>query len=178
MATDLKHAETDIYSREWLRAACDDLGKEIERSHNLYPEKFSVLGFYPDYLMSGHDSLLSRWQQQLGGEPLLRFLKYLVLAQRGWPSTCFCRKNRWPTWRFLFKNLPGLQIPEKIFSSSTDAYCRSLAALSRPQSLPLLTKTVVGSAFLELPKRFAPQRLLFTRMNWLGSVMSVLHGVI
>jgi hypothetical protein len=76
MATDLKHGERDIYSREWLRAACNDLGKEIERTHNLYPEAFSVLGFDPDYLMFGHNSLLSRWQQQLGGEPFLRFLKY------------------------------------------------------------------------------------------------------
>jgi hypothetical protein len=32
MAADLKNGQTDIYSREWLGAACTDLASEIERA--------------------------------------------------------------------------------------------------------------------------------------------------
>jgi len=148
MATDLKHGETDIYSREWLRAACNDLEKEIERSHNLYPEKFSVLGFYPDYLMFGHDSLLSRWQQQLRDEPFLRFLKYWYWHSVASHPLAFAEKVAGQLGVFYSRTCPAFRF-QKRYSLSTDAYCPSLAALSRPQSLPLLTKTVVGSAFLE-----------------------------
>lgn len=152
MATDLKHGETDIYSREWLRAACNDLGKEIERTHDLYPEKFSVLGFYPDYLMFGHDSLLSRWQQQLGGEPFLRFLKYWYWHSVASRPLAFAEKVAGQLGVFYSKTCPAFRFQKRYSLSSTDAYCRSLAALSRPQSLPLLTKTAVGSAFLERTK--------------------------
>ena len=152
MATDLKHGETNIYSREWLRAACNDLEKEIERTHNLYPEKFSVLGFYPDYLMFGHDSLLSRWQQQLGGEPFLRFLKYWYWHSVASRPLAFAEKVARQLGVFYSRTCPAFRFQKTYSLSSTDAYCRSLAALSRPQSLPLLTKTAVGSTFLERTK--------------------------
>jgi hypothetical protein len=152
MATDLKHGETDFYSREWLRAACNDLGKEIERTHNLYPEKFSVLGFYPDYLMFGHDSLLSRWQQQLGGEPFLRFLKYWYWHSVASRPLAFAEKVAGQLGVFYSRTCPAFRFQKRYLLSLTDAYCRSLAALSLPQSLPLLTKTAVGSAFLERTK--------------------------
>ena len=151
MATDLKHGETDIYSREWLRAACDDLGKDIERSRKLYPEKFPVLGFYPDYLMFGHDSLLKRWQQQLGGEPFLRFLKYWYWHSVVSHPLAFAEKVAGQLGVFYSRTCPAFRFQQK-YSLSTNAYCQSLAALSRPQSLPLLTKTAVGSAFLERTK--------------------------
>jgi hypothetical protein len=152
MATDLKHGETDFYSREWLRAACNDLGKEIERTHNLYPEKFSVLGFYPDYLMFGHDSLLSRWQQQLGGEPFLRFLKYWYWHSVASRPLAFAEKVAGQLGVFYSRTCPAFRFQKRYLLSLTEAYCRSLAALSLPQSLPLLTKTAVGSAFLERTK--------------------------
>jgi len=152
MAADLQHGQTDIYSREWLRAACDDLGKEIERSHNIYPEKFSVLGFYPDYLMFGHDSLLSRWQQQLGGERFLRFLKYWYWHSAASHPLAFAEKIAGQLGVFYSRTCPAFRFQNRYSLSSADAYCRSLAALSRPQSLPLLTKTAVGSAFLERTK--------------------------
>jgi hypothetical protein len=160
MATDLKHGETDVYSREWLRAACDDLGKEIERSHNLYPEKLSVLGFYPDYLMSGHDSLLSRWQQQLGGEPFLRFLKYWYWHSVASRPLAFAEKVARQLGVFYSRTCPAFRFQKRYSLSSTDAYCRSLAALSRPQSLLLLTKTVVGSAFLERTKTLCSSKVV------------------
>src|SRR5207248_5316534 len=55
----------------------------------------------------------------------------------------------WPAFRF-----------EERYSLSTDAYCRSLAALSLPQSLPLLTKTAVGSAFLERTKALCSSQVV------------------
>jgi hypothetical protein len=151
MTTDLKNDDTGIYSREWLRAACDDLGKEIERSHNLYPEKFSVLGFYPDYLMFGHDSLLRRWQQQLGDQPFLRFLKYWYWHSAASRPLAFAEKVAGQLGVFYSTNCPAFRF-QKTYSLSTDTYCRSLAALSWPQSLQLLSKTAVGSAFLERTK--------------------------
>src|SRR5206468_558409 len=76
MTADLKNGETNIYSHGWLRAACDDLGREIQRTHDLYSRLLPILGFEPDYLKFGADSLLSRWRRQLGDERFLRFLKY------------------------------------------------------------------------------------------------------
>ena len=160
MATDLKHGETDIYSREWLRAACNDLGKEIERTHNVYPEKFSVLGFYPDYLMFGHDSLLSRWQQQLGGEPFLRFLKYWYWHSVASCPLAFAEKVAGQLGVFYSRTCPAFRFQERYSLSSMNAYCRSLAALSGPQSLPLLTKTAVGSAFLERTKALCSSQVV------------------
>jgi hypothetical protein len=151
MTTDLKNDETGIYSREWLRAACDDLGKEIERSHNLYPEKFSVLGFYPDYLVFGHDSLLRRWQQQLGDQPFLSFLKYWYWHSAASRPLAFAEKVAGQLGVFYSTNCPAFRF-QKTYSLSTNTYCRSLAALSWPQSLQLLSKTAVGSAFLERTK--------------------------
>jgi len=126
--------------------------KEIERSHNIYPEKFSVLGFYPDYLMFGHDSLLSRWQQQLGGERFLRFLKYWYWHSAASHPLAFAEKIAGQLGVFYSRTCPAFRFQNRYSLSSADAYCRSLAALSRPQSLPLLTKTAVGSAFLERTK--------------------------
>src|SRR5213596_284907 len=40
MSADLIKGNTDIYSAEWLRVACDDLEREIQRTHDLYPRAF------------------------------------------------------------------------------------------------------------------------------------------
>src|SRR5207237_9580549 len=66
MAADLKNGQTDIYPREWLGAACADLGRDVERAHILYPDKFPALGFHPSFLMFDADPLPSCWQHQLG----------------------------------------------------------------------------------------------------------------
>jgi hypothetical protein len=149
LAADLKNDQTDIYSREWLGAACADLGKEIERTHVLYPQKFPVLGFEPNSLMFGADSLLSRWQHQLGDETFLRFLKYWYWHSLANRPLAFAEKVAGQLGVFYSMNCPAFRV-QKIYSlSSADAYRRSLASLSQPQSLQLLSKTAVGSAFLE-----------------------------
>jgi len=148
MAADLKNDQTDFYSREWLAAACADLGREIERTHVLYPQKFPVLGFEPNSLMFGADSLLRRWHHQLGDEPFLRFLKYWYWHSVGNRPLAFAKKVAGQLGVFYSTNCPAFRVQER-YSLSTDAYCRSLAALSQPQSLQLVRKTAVGSAFLE-----------------------------
>jgi hypothetical protein len=147
MAADLINGQTDIYSREWLRAACADLGREVERTHILYPDKFPVLGFYPDFLMFGADPLLSRWQHQLGDEPFLRFLNYWYWHSLANRPVAFAEKVAGQLGVFYSTNCPAFRVQTRYSLSS--AYGRSLAALSQPQSLQLLRKTAVGSAFLK-----------------------------
>jgi hypothetical protein len=149
MAADLKNGQTDIYSRQWLGAACADLGREVERSHVLYPEKFPVLGFEPDVLMFGADSLLSRWQRQLGDDPFLRFLKYWYWHSLANRPLAFAEKVAGQLGVFYSMNCPAFRVQKRYSLSSPYAYRRSLAALSQPQSLQLLSKTAVGSAFLK-----------------------------
>jgi hypothetical protein len=157
MDADLKNHETDIYSREWLGAASEDLGREIEHTHILYPQKFPVLGFEPNSLMFGADSLLSRWQHQLGDEPFLRFLNYWYWRSVAKRPLAFAEKIAGQLGVFYSTNCPAFRVQKRYSLSSADAYRRSLAALSKPQSLHLLRDTAVGSAFLE-----RTQKLCFT----------------
>jgi hypothetical protein len=148
MAADLKNGATDIYSPAWLRAACDDLGREIERTHNLYPRVFRVLGFEPDYLKFGADSLLSRWRRQLGHERFLRFLKYWYWHSLAHRPIAFLDKIARQLGVFYSTNCPAFSA-RKAWPLSSQSYARSLSALSQPQSLQLLGKTAGGSDFLE-----------------------------
>lgn len=146
MAADLKNGQTDIYSREWLGAACTDLASEIKRTHVLYPQKFPVLGFEPDFLMFGGDSLLSRWQHQLGDEPFLRFLKHWYWHSLVNRPLAFAEKVAGQLGVFYSTNCPAFRVQKRYALSS--AYRRSLSALTQPQTLQLLRKTAIGSAFL------------------------------
>ena len=169
MAADLETGGTDVNSREWLRGACDDLGREIQRAHDLYPESFRLLGFQPNYLMVGTDSLLSRWQRQLGDERFLRFLKYWYWHSLMSRPLAFAGKAARQVGVFYSANCPAFNVRKVYSLSSSDAYGRSLAALSQPQSLQLLSKTAVGSAFLK-----RTQALCFTdvaiRQNRLAQI--------
>ena len=149
MDADLKNDETDIYSREWLRTAWEDLGKEIERTHNLYPQKYPVLGFEPNSLMFDRDSLLSRWHRQLGDERFLRFLKYWYWHSIANRPLAFVEKIAGQLGVFYSTKCPAFSFQKRYLLSSPDGYCRSLVALSKPQSLQLLSKRAIGSAFLE-----------------------------
>lgn len=153
MVADLKNGQTDIYPGEWLGAVCSDLGREIERTHILYPQRYPVLGFEPNSLMFGPDSLLSRWQHQLGDEPFLRFLKHWYWHSAANRPLAFAKKIAAQLGVFYSPNCPAFRVQKSYSLSSADAYRRSLAALSRPQSLQLLTKTAVGSAFLERTRK-------------------------
>jgi hypothetical protein len=148
MSADLRNGETDIYSREWLQVACNDLEAEIQRTHDLYPRAFPILGFEPDYLKVGADSLLNRWRQQLGDERFLRFLKYWYWHSVAHRPLAFAGKVARQLGVFYSTDCPAFSV-RKIFRLAPWFYARSLSALSEPQSLQLLSKIPAGTAFLE-----------------------------
>jgi hypothetical protein len=143
MAADLKSDETDIYSRDWLQGACDDLETEIQRSHNLYPKGVSA-----NYLMVGADSLLKRWRRQLGDERFLRFLHYWYWHTLASRPLAFTGKVASQLGVFYSTECPAFSIHEKLPLAS-GGYAASFSALCRPQWLQLLSKIPAGSAFLE-----------------------------
>jgi hypothetical protein len=121
---------------------------EIQRTHNLYPRVFPVLGFEPDYLKVGADSLLHRWRRQLGEQRFLRFLKYWYWRSVAHRPFAFINKVAGQLGVFYSMNCPAFSA-RKAWPLSSWSYAGSLTALSRPESLQLLSKTPAGSAFLE-----------------------------
>ena len=148
MAADLKNGQTDIYSPAWLRDACNDLESEIQRTHNLYPRVFPILGFEPDYLKFGGDSLLERWRRQLGDERYLRFLKCWYWHSVTHRPFAFIEKIARQLGVLYSTNCPAFSARKK-WPLSSWSYAGSLSALSRPQLLQLLSKIPAGSAFVE-----------------------------
>ena len=148
MSADLKSGQTDIYSPEWLRLACDDLEREIQRTHDLYPNAFPILGFEPDYLKVGADSLLNRWRRQLGDERFLRFLKYWYWHSVAHRPLAFVGKVACQLGVFYSMDCPAFSV-RKIFRLAPRFYAQSLSALSQPRSLQLLSKVPAGIAYLE-----------------------------
>src|SRR5262249_36895766 len=149
MASDLKNGAVEVHSSEWLRVACDDLNAEIQRTHNLNPEKFPVLEFEPETLRGGGgDPLLRRWRRELGGDPYVQFLKYCDWHSMAKQPLAFVEKVIRQVGVFystkcsafcLYKNLP----------LASWAYAGSFSTLSQPQSLHLLLALPAGTDFLE-----------------------------
>jgi len=152
MVDDLENGKTSIYSREWLRVVCDDLAEEIQRTHDLYPEKFPLLGFEPDYLMSGADPLLNRWRRQLGDEKFLRFLRYWYWQSVVRRPLAFAQKIVRQVGVFYSTDCPAFSIYKKLPLASW-AYVHSFSWLSNPQSLHLLAMLPAGSDFLKRTKK-------------------------
>jgi hypothetical protein len=148
MAADVKNGTTSIYSSEWLQAASDNLEREIQRTHDLYPQKFPVLGFEPDYLKVGADSLLSRWRHQLGDEQFLRFLKYWYWRSVTRRPLAFAEKIAGQLAAFYSTDCPAFSA-RKNWPLSSWSYAQSLSVLSQPRLSELLRKIPAGSAFLE-----------------------------
>src|SRR5207247_4594981 len=148
MSGDLRSGQTDIYSPEWLRLACDDLEREIQRTHDLYPKAFPILGFAPDYLKVGADSLLNQWRRQLGDERFLRFLKYWYWHSVAHRPLAFAGKVARQLAVFYSTDCPAFSV-RKIFRLAPSFYTKSLVALSQPRSLELLSRIPSVTAFLE-----------------------------
>ncbi len=149
MVADLKTGETGGYSREWLQVACDDLGVALGRAHDLYPDVFPILGFKSDYLITGPDSLLLRWQRQLGGEQFITFLRYWYWHSLVERPRAFAEKILRQIGVFYSKNCPAFKTVKRYSLSSSQAYGRSLKAISWRQSLQLLGGTSAGTAYLK-----------------------------
>ncbi len=149
MIADLKNGKTGAYSREWLQVACADLGADLQRAHDLYPDSFPVLGFKSDYLVVGPDSLLARWQRQLGEAQLLTFIRYWYWHSLAECPRAFAEKIIRQMGVFYSTNCPAFKTWKRYSLSSSDAYGRSLVAISQPQALQLLNKTSTGTAYLK-----------------------------
>jgi hypothetical protein len=146
MAADLKNVKTGIYSREWLQLASDDLKKEIERTRNLRP--FPVLGFQPNYLMKGSDSLLNDWRRQLGDDAFLRFLHYWYWHSFVRRPVAFAEKIARQLGVFYSTNCPAFHT-YKILPLSSWAYAASSSAASNSRTSHLLLGCEAGLDFLE-----------------------------
>lgn len=160
MAADVKNGEMNISSREWLRAACNDLEEEIQRAHNLSPQKFPLLGFDPDYLTAGGGGpLFNRWRHQLGDERFLGLLNYWYWHSMASSPLAFVGKVAHQLGVFYSTNCPAFSIYKRLPLASW-AYAGNFSWLSHPQSLRLLAMVPAASDFLE-----RTQKLRFTNIN-------------
>ena len=146
MAADLKNDKTDGYPREWLQVASDDLKKDIERSRNQHP--FPILGFQPNYLMSGSNSLLENWRRQLGEESFLRFLHYWYWHSIVRRPLAFAEEITRQLEVFYSTNCPAFRT-HKILPLSSWAYAASYSAARDSQTSRLLLQCHAGLDFLE-----------------------------
>jgi hypothetical protein len=160
MAADLKTGETGGYSREWLQVACDDLGVALRRAHDLYPDAFPVLGFWSNYLMVGPDSLLSRWQRQLGEAQFLTFLRYWYWHSLAERPRAFAEKILRQIGVFYSTNCPAFKTWKRYSLSSSHAYGRCLKVISEPQALQLLSGTSTGTAYLKRTQTLCSTHLI------------------
>lgn len=148
MVADLKNGQTDGYSSEWLRVACDDLGREIQRTHDFYPHDFPILGFQADHVQHGHDSLLNRWHHQLGDESFVRFLTYWYWHSLAKAPMLFAAKVAGQVRVFYSTDCPAFRAWKK-WPLSSWSYAKNLSVLSQPQWSKLLSRIPAGIAFLE-----------------------------
>ena len=153
MAAEIKNSGVSSNSRDWLEVACDDLGAEIQRSRDLFPQKFPLLGFYPEYLRSGSaDPLLNRWRRELGDERFLRFLNYWYWHSVASRPLAFVKKVARQLVFFYSTNCPAFSFYNNL-PLAPWAYVASLSKLSQPESLHLLATLPAGQEFLARTKK-------------------------
>jgi hypothetical protein len=158
MIADLEMGETAGYAREWLRTACDDLGRQIERTHQLYPGAFPRLGFQPDYLHFGANSVLNRWRRELGDDTFVGFLRYWYWRSLATRPLEFVTKIVGQLEVFYSLDCPAFRSRKKWSLSSS--YARSLSASSHRQWEQLLSEIPSGSGFLERTRTLASQNIV------------------
>jgi hypothetical protein len=163
MIADLENGETAGYPREWLRSICDDLGRQIERTHELYPDAFPRLGFEPDYLHYGGDSVLNRWRRELGDDTFVGFLRYWYWRSLTTRPLEFIRKIVDQLEVFYSLDCPAFRSRKKLPLSSS--YARSLSSLSHRRWGQLLSEIPSGSAFLERTQTLASQSVVVRQNN-------------
>ena len=147
MAAALRNCEAHQCSREWLGLVHDDLEKELQRAHDLFPGAFPILGFNPDYLMAGEGSLLSRWQRQLGEREFLKFLRYWFWHSLAEQPGAFVEKVFQQLTVFYSTDCPAFKTWKRYSLSSGRVYGRSFAAISHPEAIRLLSGTRAGADF-------------------------------
>ncbi len=152
----------NVSSREWLQAACDDLGREMQRTHELYPRAFRRLGFEPDYLAAGGDSVLNRWQRELGKEQFMSFLSHWYWHSLAHRPLAFAQKIARQLGVFYQWKCSAFAVsPLRL----APFYSGSLAALSNPETRRLLALAPGGADFLERSKKLESTRILIPRFK-------------
>jgi hypothetical protein len=158
MIADLEKGETAGYSREWLRTACDDLGRQIERTRELYPDAFWRLGFQPDYLHYGADSILNQWRRELGDDTFVSFLRYWYWRSLATRPLEFITKMMDQLQVFYSLDCPAFRARKKWLLSSS--YAGSLSALSHRRWGQLLSRIPSGTALLGRTHTLASQNIV------------------
>lgn len=144
MGDDLEQNVATPFPRAWLQKAHDELGTEIARTHERFPEQFSLLGFQPDYLMNGEDAIVTRWLHELGGDDGLRqFLEYYywrALRHRPLP---FATKISQQLAVFYNWNCPAFITHPRILLAPWH-YAPSLVVLKDPENWEQIGKLPAG----------------------------------
>jgi hypothetical protein len=169
MVTDLSKGETDGYLREWVRKACDDLSREIQRTHELYPSAFPRLGFQPDYLHY-RASLLNRWRRELGEERFIKFLNYWYWRSLRNRPLAFIAKIAGQLGVFYSSNCPAFSARKK-WPLSSWSYAGSLSALSDSRWSASLSKLPAGAAFLERTRTLRSRNIIVHQ----NKIVQLLH---
>ncbi len=141
---DLEHNVATPYPRAWLQKAHDELGTEIARTHERFPDQFSALGFQPDYLMNGKDAIITRWLHELGGDDGLRqFLEYYYWRALRQRPLSFAAKISQQLGIFYNWNCPVFRTQPRILLGPWH-YRPSLAVQKDPENWAQIGKLPAG----------------------------------
>jgi hypothetical protein len=144
MGDDLEHNVATPFPRAWLQMAHDELGTEITRTHERFPEQFSLLGFQPDYLMNGEDAIVTRWLHELGGDDgLQRFLEYYYWRALRQRPLSFAAKISQQLAVFYNWNCPAFITHPRILLGPWH-YAPSLVVLKDPENWEQIGKLPAG----------------------------------
>jgi hypothetical protein len=165
MRADLNNGVVPLESRVWLQSACDDLENEIRRTHPLYPNAYWRLGYEPDYLVSGPEALLARWDRELADPSYLQFLGYWYRHSLVGRPLAFARKVAQQMAVFYSMDCPAFSTRRRLSPN----YNASLAALSNPTCGCLLGRFPAGVSFVERTERL---RSSDTAIDEIGMVRS------
>ena len=110
--------------------------------------------------MVGHDSLLSRWERQLGEAQFLTFLRYWYWHSLRERPRAFADKILRQIGVFYSRNCPAFKTWRRYSLSSSEAYGRSLDVISGPQALQLLSGTSTGAAYLKRTETLSSTELV------------------
>jgi hypothetical protein len=157
MGDDLEQAAQTPVPRTWLQTAYNELGTEINRTHERFPGQFSLLGFQPDYLMNGGDAIMTRWLHQLGGDDgLQRFLQYYFWRAVRHRPLSFAKKIALQLGVFYNRNCPAFLTYPRILLGPWH-YGRSLSVLKDAENWEQIGRIPAGIQLASQTEALATQ---------------------
>jgi hypothetical protein len=177
MSADLAQGVETPFPQTWLRAACDDLGAEINRLRIPEPRQFSLLGFDPDNLMNGGNAVVTRWLQQLGGDAeLKRFLDYYFWRAVRHQPLAFAAKIHRQLGVFYSSPCPAFTTYSRIALVAWH-YEASLAVIRDPENWEQLGKLPAGQRLLSATQEITAHETYFDSGKRLFLCHSILARV-